>query len=115
MEDAIGASSSELLSLYQELENYILSLGDDIQKKELKYYHAFSRIKNFICVEIRSKKQELVLFLKLNYNEIVNPPTNSRDVSKLGHLGTGDTEVTIKSIEELEGVKELIEESYDNG
>ena len=115
MEDAISASSSELLSLYQELENYILSLGDDIQKKELKYYHAFSRIKNFVCVEIRSKKQELVLFLKLNYNEIENPPKNSRDVSNIGHYGTGDTEVTIKSIQELEAIKSLIEESYDNG
>ncbi|HLV91999.1 MAG TPA: DUF5655 domain-containing protein, partial [Aequorivita sp.] len=115
MEDAISASSSQLLSLYQELENYINSLGDDIQKKELKYYHAFSRIKNFVCVEIRSKKQELVLFLKLNYNEIPNPPKNSRDVSNIGHYGTGDTEVTIKSIQELEEIKSLIEESYDNG
>lgn len=115
MEDAIGASSRELLALYQELDNYIHSLGDDIQKKELKYYHAFSRIKNFVCVEIRSKKQELVIFLKLKYKEIENPPKNSRDVSNIGHYGTGDTEVTIKSIEELEEIKGLIEESYENG
>ena len=113
--DAISASSKELLSLYQALEDYIQSLGDDIQKKELKYYHAFSRIKNFVCVEIRSKKQELVLFLKLNYKDLQNPPKNSRDVSKIGHFGTGDTEVTIKSLEELEEVKGLIEESYENG
>lgn len=115
MEDAIGASSNELLSLYQELEDYIFSLGDDIQKKELKYYHAFSRIKNFVCIEIRSKKQEIVLFLKLNYKDLQSPPKNSRDVSKIGHYGTGDTEVTIKSIEELEAIKGLIEESYENG
>jgi predicted transport protein len=115
MGDAISASSNELLSLYQELEDYIQSLGDDIQKKELKYYHAFSRIKNFVCVEIRSKKQELVLFLKLNYKDIQNPPKNSRDVSKIGHYGTGDTEVTIESIEELEEIKGLIEKSYENG
>lgn len=115
MGDAINASSTELMSLYQELEDYILSLGDDIQKKELKYYHAYSRIKNFVCVEIRSKKQEIVLFLKLNYNDIENPPKKSRDVSKIGHFGTGDTEVTIKSIDELEEIKGLIAESYENG
>jgi predicted transport protein len=115
MEDAISASSNELLSLYQELEDYIFSLGDDVQKKELKYYHAYSRIKNFVCTEIRSKKQEIVLFLKLNYKDLQSPPKNSRDVSKIGHYGTGDTEVTIKSIEELEEIKGLIEKSYGNG
>ena len=115
MEDAISASSSELISLYQELEDYIFSLGDDIQKKELKYYHAFSRIKNFVCVEIRSKKQEIVLYLKINYKALQNPPQNSRDVSKTGHYGTGDTEVTIKSIDGLEEIRGLIEKSYGNG
>ena len=114
MEDAISASSSELISLYQELEDYIFSLGDDIQKKELKYYHAFSRIKNFVCVEIRSKKQEIVLY-QINYKALQNPPQNSRDVSITGHYGTGDTEVTIKSIEELEEIKGMIEKSYGNG
>ncbi len=115
MDDAINAASVELMSLYQELEDFIFSLGDDVQKKELKYYHAYSRIKNFVCTEIRSKKQEIILYLRLDFNSIQNPTGNMRDVSNIGHYGTGDTEVTIKSIEELEAIKWLIEKSYGNG
>ncbi|MFD1314240.1 DUF5655 domain-containing protein [Namhaeicola litoreus] len=114
MEDAINAASDDLLNLYQELEDYLFSLGDDVQKKELMYYHAFSRIKNFACVELRTKKKDLLIYLKLNYNSIENPPKNLRDVSNIGHYGTGDVELTIQSMEELENSKHLIEESYKN-
>ncbi|AJR04366.1 DUF5655 domain-containing protein [Siansivirga zeaxanthinifaciens] len=114
MDDAINAASDELMNLYQELEDYIFSLGDDVQKKELKYYHAYSRIKNFVCTEIRSKKKEIILFLRLDYNSIQSPADNLRDVSNIGHYGTGDTEAIIKTIDDLENLKALIEESYNN-
>lgn len=113
MDDAINAASDDLLALYKELEDYILSLGDDVIKKELKYYHAFSRIKNFVCAELRTKKKEIFLYLKIDYNSLISPGTNIRDVSKIGHYGTGDTEVIIRSLEELETAKSLIEESYN--
>jgi predicted transport protein len=114
MDDSINAASEELMNLYQVLEDYLNTLGDDIQKKELKYYHAFSRIKNFVCTEIRTRKKEIFIFLKVDYNSIENPTKNMRDVSNIGHYGTGDTEIIIKSIEDLEAIKHLIEESYNN-
>jgi predicted transport protein len=114
MEDAISASSQEILSLYQELEDFIFSLGDDVQKKELKHYHAYSRIKNFVCVEIKSKKNELALYLRLDFNQINNPSQLIRDVSKIGHFGTGDTEAIIRNMTDLESTKLLIEQSYIN-
>ena len=114
MDDAINAASDELLSLYQELEDFLFSLGDDVQKKELKYYHAFSRIKNFACVELRTKKKEIILYLKIKFNSIKSPTEQMRDVSNIGHYGTGDTEVLIKSLNDIEISKTLIEESYIN-
>ena len=100
--DTIKKAPKELLALYTELEEYIFSLGDDIQKKELKYYHAYSRIKNFVCVELRTKKKELHIFLKVDYNSIPTPGDNIRDVSSTGHYGTGDTEVIIRDSNALE-------------
>lgn len=114
MNDAVKASSEKLLEFYSALEDFILSLGDDVQKKELKYYYAYSRIKNFVCTEIRSKKNEVILFLKLDYDSIDKPVKTIRDVSKIGHYGTGDVEVTISNLEELELIKPLIVESYNN-
>ncbi|WP_299675772.1 DUF5655 domain-containing protein [uncultured Dokdonia sp.] len=114
MNDAVNAASDDLLALYQEIEDFIFSLGDDIQKKELKYYHAFSRIKNFVCSEIFSKKKEIRLYLKVDFTNIKNPTKNIRDVSTTGHYGTGDTEVTIKKTEDLNDfIKKLIEDSYN--
>jgi len=113
MDDALNAATDDLISLYQELEDYLFSLGDDVQKKELKYYHAFSRIKNFACIELRTKKKEIILFLKVDYNSIKEPSANIRDVSNIGHYGTGDTEVIIKSLDQLESIKPFIDESYN--
>lgn len=113
MDDALNAASDDLLALYQELEDFMFSLGDDVQKKELKYYHAFSRIKNFACVEIKTKKKELVIYLKLDFKNLKNPTKNIRDVSNIGHYGTGDTEVIVKTVKDLEDTKGLIEDSYN--
>lgn len=113
MDDAINAASEDLMELYEALEDFIISLGDDVLKKELKYYYAYSRIKNFVCTEIRTKKKEILLYLKVDFKSIDIAGVQVRDVSYIGHYGTGDTEVTIKSLTDLEKVKPLIEESYN--
>jgi predicted transport protein len=37
----------------------------------------------------------------------------TRDVSRIGHFGTGDLEITISSDEDLERAKPLFEKSYE--
>jgi predicted transport protein len=58
------------------------------------------------------QKQQIVLYLKLDPKTIPNPPPIVRDVSSIGHFGTGDTEVTIHSDEDFETAKPLIEKAY---
>lgn len=113
IDDYKKTAPDELILLYQEVEDYIFSLGDDVQKKELKFYYAYTRIKNFVCLEIRPQKRIILIYLKIDYSTIENPAFNVRDVSKIGHYGTGDTEVTISSIEEFENAKVLIAKSYN--
>jgi len=113
IDDYKKSASDELILIYQEVEDFIFSLGDDVQKKELKFYYAYSRIKNFVCLEIRPQKKNILVFLKIDYKAIENPAKNVRDVSKIGHYGTGDTEVSISTIEDFEKAKVLIEKSYN--
>ncbi len=113
IDDALKVASPDLLELYKQLEQAILAMGDDVQKKELKFYHAFTRIQNFACVEVRTQKKEIFIYLKVAYDTIENPTHNFRDVSHIGHFGTGDTEVVIKSFQDIEAAKYLIEESYN--
>lgn len=106
-------SSSKLNKIFEELEHYILNLGDDVQKKELKHYYAYSRLKNFVCLQIHPRGEKIILYLKIKYAEIENKYESMRDVTNIGHYGTGDTEVTIDSSEDVEIVKSLIEKSYN--
>lgn len=106
-------ASSQLMQLLTEIEEYIFALGDDIQKKELKYYFAYSRIKNFVCLEIHPSSNKIVLFLKVPYSEIGVDSPKVRDVSEVGHYGTGDTEVSIETAEDVEMAKSLIQKSYE--
>ena len=69
------------------------------------------RIKNFACVELRPQTKEVLIYLKAN--KIDSDKGFSRDVSKIGHFGTGDLEVRIKTYEDLEKAKPLIIKSYE--
>ncbi|MGP1716753.1 MAG: DUF5655 domain-containing protein [Methylophilus sp.] len=103
--------SPELMQVLSSLEEYIFSLGDDIEKKELKLYSAFKRIKNFATVVLQ--KNKILLFLHLNPSAYSNFPDNFRDVREIGHWGTGDIEFTISTFDDLEKAKAFIVDAYE--
>ncbi len=96
--------------LYDELYSFILSLGDDINVKELKLYIAFSRLRNFVCV--RPMKGWLKLWLNIDPTGIAMEDGFSCDVSGKGHWGTGNLEISLHNLDGLEKAKSLIERAY---
>jgi uncharacterized protein YaaR (DUF327 family) len=54
----LNISSNSLLSLYDDICDYCESLGDDSQRKELKLYTAFKRIKNFASFHVLPQKKD---------------------------------------------------------
>ena len=56
--------------------------------------------------------KEVAIYLKLDPKEIKPALNIVRDVSNLGHVGTGDTEVSIASEDDFERAKPLIEKAY---
>lgn len=101
---------AHLTELLASLDEYMTSLGDDVQRKELRLYLAFKRLKNFATVV--AQKNRLVLYLHLNPQELASLPAIARDVSQQGHWGTGDLEVSLTSQADLETVKPLIQMAY---
>ncbi len=103
----------KLKDLYEELSGYLVSLGDDVQVKHLKFYIAFKRIKNFACVEVHPQSGKLLVYAKINPDSIELKQGFTRDVRNIGHFGTGELEITISTIEQLYDAKLLLSDSYE--
>ncbi len=109
--ECLESISDPLQEVLASLEDYIISLGDDVQKKELKLYVAFKRLKNFATVVIQ--KNRLILYLHLNPSQLAPLPAIARDVSQSGHWGTGNLELIITNTGDLDIAKPLIRMAYE--
>jgi predicted transport protein len=96
--------------LFEALKSYLLELGDDVEMKELKRYIAFKRIKNFACVEIQLQK--VLVFLKVDPTRIKLNEGFSKDMTGIGHYGTGDLEITLRTMDDLTLAQPLLVRSY---
>lgn len=111
--EQLEGTSDQLREIYYTIRDYMHSLGDDISENQLKLYCAYKKTKNIVCVEMRQKS--IILYLKLNPQNLIEEQKKNmiRDVSSIGHWGTGDTEATIKTAEDFERIKYLIDRSYN--
>lgn len=98
-------------NIFYSIRDYVLSLGDDIAENQLKLYVAFKKAKNFVCVEVY--QSQILCHLKLNPDTVDLVPGFIEDVRTKGHWGTGDLRLIIKSIEDFEKVKPLIDRAYN--
>lgn len=94
--------------LVNSLTEFILALDDAIAEVPQKFYIAYKLAKNLACVEVHRKK--VVAFLNLSYDS--DMPKLARDVSNIGHYGTGKLELTVSSADDLEDAFALIKQSY---
>ncbi|PHA78092.1 DUF5655 domain-containing protein [Bacillus toyonensis] len=111
--DYLEQSNKQLINRFEALRLYMLALGDDVQVKILKHYIAFKRIKNFACLEVHPQSDKILLYLKVDPKQVELQSGFTRDVSNIGHYGTGDLEVIITSDEDIEKAKHFINISYD--
>lgn len=108
--------SGPLKDLYEELRAILMTLGDDVQENTLRFYIAYKRIKNFACIEVRPSKAYLLAFVKIDPDTVDLEAEKgfARDVRQIGHFGTGDLELTLRSPEDLAKAKPYFEASYQN-
>ena len=95
-----------------DIKNYILSLGDDVSENILKHYIAFRKLKNIVCVET-SYKDKLILRLRLDTDTFPFEKDFSRNTTGIGHLGSGDVELTIRNNDDFEKAKPYLMQVYN--
>lgn len=113
-EERLADATPELVNLYTQICEYANGLGDEVQQKELKLYTAFKRIKNFLSIVVlpQHKDPRLQIYLKLNPSDEQLEPNFTRDVTDIGHWGTGNIELNLRHESELEKTFNLILKSY---
>lgn len=109
----LAQAPRELRDLYDAVQQFLLGLGDDVQIKELKQYTAFKRIKNFACMEVYPQARTLPMYLKLDPTTVELEKGFSRDVRSIGHYGTGDLELSLKSMSDFEKAQPLFRRAYE--
>ena len=109
-EQHIEGRPAAVVNLARIVQDFILSLDPAIEEVPKKNYVGYRISQNIASLEVQKKK--LLLFLKLQPSDIVNPPAHYRDVTNIGHFGTGNAEFTIDSEESFLVTKAYIEQSY---
>ncbi|MFI9548924.1 DUF5655 domain-containing protein [Streptomyces sp. NPDC052016] len=102
---------SAMKELAAAVEEVLLGLGDGITRVQRKTYCAYQRLRNFACV-CPPQQAKLLVYLKADPQEVDLVPGFTRDVTVLGHHGTGDLEVQLRTERDLERAQDLFRLSY---
>lgn len=102
-------ASPDVQHIFDELRNRIFQLDENIIEKQTSIYTAFRLSKNF--AEVHVGKQQLKIYLRpVNYND----PLNKIEKVPESYNWVMDKRVYIKTIDELDYVMKLIEQSYQD-
>ncbi|MGW2543112.1 DUF5655 domain-containing protein [Kitasatospora sp. NPDC001574] len=106
----LAGAPIEVQNLYTDLDGRLLAFGD-AHSVELRHYIAYRRSGNFATVKVL--KGGLRVFLRLDPKSVPLEAGFTRDVSRIGHHGTGDLEVRIGSAADLDRAMPLLRASFD--
>ena len=97
--------------LYAALSSSIHKLSPDISVVYNKQYIAFKK-GNVSFVQAHFQSYRLKIWIMPHISSLNDPKHLGRDVSDIGHYGTGLTEISFDNIEQLDDVMDLISQSY---
>ncbi|MCC9157087.1 DUF5655 domain-containing protein [Streptomyces parvulus] len=108
---AVGVQGASMAELASAVDEALLGLGDGVNRVERKMYQAYQRLRNFACV-CPPQRSKLLVYLKVDPKDVDLVPGFTRNVSSLGHHGTGDLEVQLRTPKDVERAQDLFRASY---
>lgn len=110
-DEHLEGKPAHIQSLMHSIREFIVGLDPAVEEVPKKFYVAYKISQNIVCMEPQSRN--IKLFVKLSAADVESPPKFYRDVTEIGHYGTGDTEFTISSEQDFDLVKPYIEMAYN--
>lgn len=108
-DDLLNLGSDETRELYFKFKDAVLNLADDIQVIVNKQYIAFRKGVNILCVVIQ--KKQIRMWIGVKAGMLDDAKGISKDVSNVGHWGTGDYEVAVTDDKDLEYIMSLVKQA----
>jgi predicted transport protein len=112
IEDHTKGKPDNVLQLFSMVQEgiFLLAGENEIAEKANKHYICYKHGKNF--VEVQLQTTGLKIWLDVTFHELQDKFDLTRDVSKIGHYGTGNVEVRFTKVEDFGKVMRLIQQSY---
>lgn len=112
VEGHLTGKPQETIELFEHLRERIFDLGDDesILEKAVKNYIAYKHGKNFCEIWVQASK--LKIWVDISPGDLHDPGGLARDVTKVGHWGTGNIEITLESPIQLDAIVDIIQQAY---
>ncbi|MET9104970.1 DUF5655 domain-containing protein [Streptomyces zhihengii] len=108
---AAGVQGAAMVELAGAVDEVLLGLGDGVNRVERKQYRAYQRLRNFACM-CPPQRSKLLVYLKVNPKDVDLVPDFTRDVTGVGHHGTGDLEVQLRTPKDVERARDLFRASF---
>lgn len=107
----LQGKSQEIKDLFVEIQDQLVAIPSDIALEELprKLYVAYKTNKNIVCLQPQSSDIRAFISLDPFVAQKITPA--ARDVTNIGHYGTGETELRIKKFDDIADLVVLVKEA----
>ncbi len=112
LEDHLKKKPERIKDLFHFLQDKIVELNDadEIIINITKVYIGYKRGKNFCEIELF--QNYLRIWVDINPNNVNDPNHLGRDMTKIGHHGTGQYEIKLEDKKDIPEVIEIIKQAY---
>ena len=110
VEQHFRGKPAAIREMARAVAEFLMSLDPSMEESPKKLYIAYKISQNIACMELQ--KERVLLFVKLDPKKVNLPRKIARDVTTIGHSGTGDLELSVRTPDDLETVKPVLEQAY---
>lgn len=101
----------DIQTIIETVQEFLLAMDESIEEVPRKNYIAYRTTQNIVCLE--PQKKQVLLWVKLDPKRVKGPEGISRDASEVGHYGTGDLEITVKTMDDFERAKPFLKQALE--
>ena len=113
VEHLLEGKPEKVVDLYHQVDEFITSLEPRrMERRPRKWYISYYVGPKTAFAWLEIGASYLKVFVWLPYAALQSPPSFARDVSKIGHCGGGNLELTLKSPSDLRKAEPIIREAF---